>query len=64
MLHYVSLKISWIWALTSFENDITLQQDTTNIYHHVIKNFDALIRQDDMSSEYTLNGQPVFYEFM
>ena len=62
------LQLSWIWAVINSANTLSckcsIHDHAIKIYLHVIKNFDALIWQDDMSSEYTLNGKPVFYEFV
>ena len=51
--------------MTRFKgNNIKLQTDASKIYLRVIQNFDHLICHDDMASEYTLNGLPIFHEFL
>ena len=66
LLDYVTLQISCMWALTNFAKSVncSIYNDAIKVYFHVIKNFDALILHDDMSSGYTLNGLPIFLDFV
>ena len=66
LLDYVILQISWMWALTNIAKSVnsSIYDDAIKVYLCVLKNFDALILHDDMSSEYTLNELPLFYDFV